>query len=296
MDGCGAGAASGCLWQVDPICLASGGDMTLQPVQLTVAQAIAGCGSATFRECVGFTFSGAANTTGPVDVRFRNRTDAVRGGGNGCWSWRKYFPIDADPYRTSFHFQPSQSWMNDPNAPMRHNGLYHLFWQWDPTADVGFANMHWGHAISHDLLGWHQLPIALYPDASSCGGEWSGSATLDTPFSGPVLSYSVQCNSYFGQAYAGTCTCTCTCTRPLLLAPVQLPLPACRYADDPSDPLLLNWTANHVVGHKAPHTGGFRDPSTAWKGADGTRRQLHMYICTYVYMWSRKGADGTRRQ
>ena len=64
MDGCGAGVASGCLWQVDPICLASGGDMTLQPVQLTVAQAIAGCGSATFRECVGFTFSGAANTTG----------------------------------------------------------------------------------------------------------------------------------------------------------------------------------------------------------------------------------------
>ena len=38
MDGCGAGAASGCLWQVDPICLASGGDMTLQPVQLTVAR------------------------------------------------------------------------------------------------------------------------------------------------------------------------------------------------------------------------------------------------------------------
>lgn len=95
------------------------------------------------------------------------------------------------------------------------------------------------------MLGWKQLPIALVPDGGSCGGEWSGSATLDSP-TGVTLSYSVQCNSYFGQAYP----------------------------DDPSDPLLVNWTANHPVGHKAPGTAGFRDPSTAWKGADGVWRQL----------------------
>ena len=95
MDGCGAGAASGCLWQVDPVCLASGGELTPKPVKLTVAQAIARCGSADFRECVSFTFTGLANTSGPVQVRFRNHTNAVRSGGSGCWSWRKYFPIDA---------------------------------------------------------------------------------------------------------------------------------------------------------------------------------------------------------
>ena len=135
---------------------------------------------------------------------------------------------------------------------MRHpvTGLYHLFYQWDPTSNVGFANMHWGHAVSSDMLRWRHLPVALYPDSGSCGGEWSGSATTDAPATaaagGVVLSYSVQCNSYFGQA-----------------VPV-----------DPADPLLLNWTANHVVGHKAPGTGGFRDPSTAWKGEDGVWRQL----------------------
>ena len=246
MDSCGDGAPRGCFWQVDPVCQASGGDLTPQPVKLTVAQAISRCGSAALPDCVGLTFVGLANTSNPVSVRFRNHTDTVHGGGSGCWSWRKYFPLDSDPYRSAYHFQPSQSWMNDPNGPMRRGGLYHLFWQWDPSADVGFANMHWGHAISHDLLGWHQLPIALNPDDGSCGGEWSGSATLDAPFAGPVLSYSVQCNSYFGQAYP----------------------------DDPTDPLLQNWTANHVVGHKAPGTGGFRDPSTAWKGADGAWRQL----------------------
>ena len=41
------------------------------------------------------------------------------------------------------------------------------FWQWNPTALVGFANMHWGHAVSHDLLGWTQLPVALYPDSGA---------------------------------------------------------------------------------------------------------------------------------
>ena len=134
---------------------------------------------------------------------------------------------------------------------MIYGGLYHLFWQWNPSivepaSAGGFVNMHWGHAISHDLLGWKQLPIALQPDGASCGGEWSGSATVDAP-GGVTLSYSVQCNSYFGQA-----------------TPVNAA----------HDPLLVNWTANHVVGHKAPGTGGFRDPSTAFKAADGKWRQL----------------------
>ena len=95
------------------------------------------------------------------------------------------------------------------------------------------------------MLRWTHLPVALYPDVSSCGGEWSGSATVDAP-GGVTLSYSVQCNSYFGQAVP----------------------------QDPTDPLLVNWTANNVVGHKAPATGGFRDPSSAWKGPDGVWRQL----------------------
>lgn len=102
-----------------------------------------------------------------------------------------------------------------------------------------------GHAISKDMLRWTHLPIALYPDSSSCGGEWSGSATVNAPGS-VTLSYSVQCNSYFGQAVP----------------------------QNPADPFLVNWTANNVVGHKAPATGGFRDPSSAWKGPDGVWRQL----------------------
>ena len=161
---------------------------------------------------------------------------------------------------------------------MFYRGLYHLFYQWNPDAVVGFANMHWGHAVSTDLLGWKQLPIALYPDGGSCGGEWSGSATLQAPTNpaGPTLSYSVQCNSYFGIA-------TPTAT------------------DPSADPLLLNWTANRVAGHKAPGTGGFRDPSTAWQGNDKVWRQLLacngaacLYNSTDFKSWSYAGhAAGT---
>lgn len=201
-------------------------------------------------ECVGWGYSIQTfnKTDQRVTVAFKNTTDEVRGGGSGCWAFRKYFPTGADTYRTGFHFQPPQNWMNDPNGPMydRKTGLYHLFYQWNPESNVGFSHMHWGHAVSKDMLRWRQLPIALYPDSNSCGGEWSGSATVDAPGGVPVLSYSVQCNSYFGQA-----------------------VPA-----DPSDLLLVNWTANHLVGHKAPNTGGFRDPSRAWLGADQKWRQL----------------------
>jgi len=242
MKPCGEGSADGCEWMVDPDCLADGEDVYPQ-VSMTVSEAERLCAS--MDECVGFGYHGAKNTTEAVDVVFKGKVDIVHGGGSGCWSHRKYYPLTRDPYRTAFHFQPSSSWMNDPNGCMLHKGLYHLFWQWNPSAVVGFADMHWGHAVSKDLLHWTELPIALYPDTGSCGGEWSGSATVDAP-QGVVLSYSVQCNNYYGQA-----------------EPVNR-----------SDPLLVNWTANHVVGHKAPGTGGFRDPSSAWLGADGVWRQL----------------------
>ena len=95
--------------------------------------------------CVGFTFKGTRNITSAVAVELKNNTAEVRGGGPlGCWSARKYYPLDNDPYRTGFHFQPPEFWMNDPNGPMYYKGLYHLFFQWNPFSNAGFANMHWG--------------------------------------------------------------------------------------------------------------------------------------------------------
>ena len=81
-----------------------------------------------------------------------------------------------EQHRPLFHFSPPTKWVNDPNGMVYYKGEYHLFYQHYPDASV-WGPMHWGHAISKDLVQWENMPIALYPD--SLGYIFSGSAVAD---------------------------------------------------------------------------------------------------------------------
>lgn len=87
-------------------------------------------------------------------------------------------------FRNQYHFAPYKNWMNDPNGLCWFGGCYHLFYQYNPNG-FEWGNMHWGHAVSRDLVHWVHLPVVAWPQIELLdnpefrGGAFSGSAVVE---------------------------------------------------------------------------------------------------------------------
>ena len=96
--------------------------------------------------------------------------------------------------RPVYHLTPWVGWMNDPNGFSFYQGQYHLFYQYYPYKTV-WGPMHWGHAVSRDLLRWEYLPAAMAPDMPyDKDGCFSGSAA-ELPDGRQLLLYTGVCKS-----------------------------------------------------------------------------------------------------
>ena len=116
-----------------------------------------------------------------LDINFhgdRRSTGAIKD--FACWKEMKqsneFDTTNRERFRPTYHHTPTYGWMNDPNGMFYKDGVYHLYYQWNPYGSQ-WENMTWGHSSSRDLIHWEAQPTAIEADA--LGTIFSGSCVVD---------------------------------------------------------------------------------------------------------------------
>ncbi|HWC17671.1 MAG TPA: glycoside hydrolase family 32 protein [Terriglobales bacterium] len=152
-------------------------------------------------------------------------------------------------YRPQVHFSPREHWTNDPNGLVYFHGEYHLFFQFNPFGDE-WGHMSWGHAISTDLLHWHELPVAI----PEMGNEmaFTGSIVVDRKNTSGLCSTGKEC---LVAVYTGHRTSPGEVRQTQNLA----------YSLDDG----RTWTRYAQNPVLDLHLADFRDPSVSWDEKEG---------------------------
>ncbi|MGM9832105.1 MAG: GH32 C-terminal domain-containing protein [Candidatus Limisoma sp.] len=182
------------------------------------------------------------------------------------------YGFDDEPYRPAYHFTPAYGWMNDPNGMFYKDGVYHLYYQYNPYAAV-WGNMNWGHATSRDLVHWQHEPVAISPDA--LGMIFSGSAVVDADNTsglgaGTVVAFYTSAGERQMQSMA--------------------------YSTD-GGKTFTKYAANPVV---TSHVTDFRDPKVIWHAPTSrwvmvlaAGQQMQFYSSADLKTWTYESAFGS---
>jgi sucrose-6-phosphate hydrolase SacC (GH32 family) len=191
-----------------------------------------------------------------------------------------------EQHRPQFHFTPREKWMNDPNGLVYYDGEYHLFYQHYPDSTV-WGPMHWGHAVSKDLVHWEHLPIALAPD--SLGYIFSGSVVVDSlntaGFQAGKEKTLVAIFTYHNMAFEKQ-------------GRLDRQYQAIAYSNDKG----RTWTkyaGNPVI--KSPGTPDFRDPKVIWHAPSSSwvmtlaaGNHIEFFTSPDLKNWTRSGTFGEK--
>ena len=168
----------------------------------------------------------------------------------------------ADEERPVFHFSPRIGWLNDPNGFSFYKGEYHLFYQYHPYSSY-WGPMHWGHAVSSDLVNWEYKPCAMAPDTEyDRAGCFSGTAI--TMSDGRQLLMYTGCGDSSGDPLGKGRWLQTQC----LAVSEETDDGLVEYVKYEGNPVII---ADDLPDHCDPYE--FRDPYV-WRASDDTYRML----------------------
>lgn len=114
-------------------------------------------------------------------ITTQDRSNIREAKDDACWKnltlADTFDTTNKEKYRPAYHHTPLYGWMNDPNGMFYKDGVWHLYYQWNPYGSK-WQNMTWGHSSSKDIVTWEHQPVAI--EANGLGAVFSGSSVVDT--------------------------------------------------------------------------------------------------------------------